>query len=63
MSLKNGLRILDWLASQGEGAGLVAIADALSLPRSTCHRLLTDLVDCRAARATVCSRTSSKAGM
>ncbi|NML30082.1 IclR family transcriptional regulator [Paraburkholderia antibiotica] len=45
MSLKNGLRILDFLASQGEGAGLVAIADALSLPRSTCHRLLADLVD------------------
>src|SRR3954447_6276512 len=45
MSLKNGLRILDLLASQGEGAGLVAIADALSLPRSTCHRLLAELVE------------------
>src|SRR5690349_25017868 len=44
MSLKQGLRILDFLASQGEGAGLVAIADALSLPRSSCHRLLTELV-------------------
>ena len=45
MSLKNGLRILDLLASQGEGVGLVAIADALSLPRSTCHRLLAELVE------------------
>lgn len=48
MSLKNGLRVLDFLASQGEGAGLVAIADALSL---------------RAVRATACSLISLRAGM
>lgn len=45
MSLKNGLRILDLLASEGEGAGLVAIAETLSLPRSTCHRVLTELIE------------------
>ncbi|WP_061958426.1 IclR family transcriptional regulator [Cupriavidus pauculus] len=45
MSLKAGLRILDFLASQGEGAGLVAIAEALGLPRSTCHRVLHELVE------------------
>jgi len=53
MSLKNGLRILDFLASQGEGAGLLAIADALGLPRSTCHRLLVDLVECGYVRQLV----------
>ena len=45
MSLKNGLRVLDFLASQGEGAGLVEIADALGVPRSSCHRVLTELVE------------------
>ncbi|KND61046.1 Transcriptional regulator, IclR family [Candidatus Burkholderia verschuerenii] len=45
MSLKNGLRILDFLASQGEGVGLLAIADALGLPRGTCHRVLAELVE------------------
>jgi DNA-binding IclR family transcriptional regulator len=45
MSLKAGLGILDFLKSQGEGAGLVSIADALNLPRSTCHRVLSELVD------------------
>jgi IclR family transcriptional regulator, acetate operon repressor len=50
MSLKNGLRILDFLASQGEGAGLLAIADALNLPRGTCHRVLAELIDGRYVR-------------
>lgn len=45
MSLKAGLKILDFLASQGEGAGLVAIAEALDLPRSTCHRVLSELME------------------
>jgi IclR family acetate operon transcriptional repressor len=45
MSLKTGLRVLDFLTSQGEGAGLVSIADALDLPRGTCHRVLSELVD------------------
>ncbi|SAK72185.1 IclR family transcriptional regulator [Caballeronia pedi] len=45
MSLKNGLRMLDFLASQGEGAGLVEIADALGIPRSSCHRVLAELVE------------------
>ncbi|QET04573.1 IclR family transcriptional regulator [Cupriavidus pauculus] len=45
MSLKTGLKILDFLASQGEGAGLSVIADALDLPRSTCHRVLGELIE------------------
>lgn len=45
MSLKTGLKILNFLTSQGEGAGLVTIAEALNLPRSTCHRVLSELVE------------------
>ena len=45
MSLKTGLKILNFLTSQGEGAGLVAIAEALNLPRSTCHRVLSELME------------------
>jgi len=45
MSLKTGLKILDFLASQGEGAALAVIADALEVPRSTCHRVLGELAE------------------
>jgi DNA-binding IclR family transcriptional regulator len=40
------MRILELLASQPEGAALVAMADELQLPRSACHRLLADLTRC-----------------
>jgi IclR family acetate operon transcriptional repressor len=40
------LRILETLASQPEGLPLSALAAELSLPRSACHRLLSDLARC-----------------
>ncbi|RYF54480.1 MAG: IclR family transcriptional regulator, partial [Comamonadaceae bacterium] len=40
------LRILEALATQPEGLPLSALADDLGLPRSACHRLLSDLVRC-----------------
>lgn len=42
-ALDRGMAILEHLAAQPEGAPLVALADALDLPHSACHRLLADL--------------------
>jgi DNA-binding IclR family transcriptional regulator len=40
------LRILELLAQQPEGLALAAIADELALPRSACHRLLSEMARC-----------------
>jgi IclR family transcriptional regulator, acetate operon repressor len=37
------LRILETLAHEPEGIALAALADEVALPRSACHRLLTEL--------------------
>ncbi|MGO4329429.1 IclR family transcriptional regulator [Cupriavidus sp. 2TAF22] len=41
--MERTLGILEYLATQVEGTPLAAIADELDIPRSACHRLLTDL--------------------
>jgi IclR family acetate operon transcriptional repressor len=40
------LRILETLASAPEGMPLAALAGELEIPRSACHRLLSELVRC-----------------
>lgn len=45
-TLERAFRILETLAQQPQGLALAAIADELALPRSACHRLLTDMVRC-----------------
>ncbi len=40
------LRILETLAQAPEGVSLSGLADELALPRSACHRLLSELVRC-----------------
>ena len=44
--LERSFAILEYLASYPEGLPLASIAADLNLPRSACHRLLTDLVRC-----------------
>jgi IclR family transcriptional regulator, acetate operon repressor len=44
--LERTLAILEHLATQVEGTPLAMIADDLDIPRSACHRLLTDLKRC-----------------
>lgn len=44
--LERTLGIFELLAAQSDGIELAAIADALDIPRSAVHRLLTDLVRC-----------------
>ena len=43
-TLERSLHILEYLASKPEGQALASIADALQIPRSACHRFLTELV-------------------
>jgi IclR family transcriptional regulator, acetate operon repressor len=43
IALDRGMAILEHLAAQPEGVPLVALADALDMPNSACHRLLADL--------------------
>lgn len=50
--VERALLILETLAAQPEGIGLAALADELGIPRSACHRLLTELVRCGYARQT-----------
>ena len=50
--LERTLGILELLAQQGHGMELAAIADALNIPRSGVHRLLSDLVKCGYVRQT-----------
>jgi IclR family acetate operon transcriptional repressor len=40
------LALLEYLATQVDGVPLARIADELEIPRSACHRLLTDLRRC-----------------
>jgi len=44
--LERTLAILEHLATQVEGTPLAMIADDLDIPRSACHRLLTELKRC-----------------
>ena len=44
--LERTLAILEYLAAQAEATPLALLADELEIPRSACHRLLTDLVRC-----------------
>ncbi len=44
--LERSFAILEYLAVYPEGLPLASIAADLDLPRSACHRLLTDLVRC-----------------
>ncbi len=44
--LERTLAILEHLATQVEGTPLAMIADDLDIPRSACHRLLSDLKQC-----------------
>ncbi|ROZ71487.1 IclR family transcriptional regulator [Ramlibacter sp. WS9] len=45
-TLERSLGILEYLAAYPEGMSLAGIAQDLALPRSACHRLLTDLARC-----------------
>lgn len=44
--VERALRILETLAGAPEGMPLAALAGELEIPRSACHRLLSDLVRC-----------------
>src|SRR5450830_1824487 len=44
--LERTLAILEYLATQAEATPLTLLADELEIPRSACHRLLSDLVRC-----------------
>jgi DNA-binding IclR family transcriptional regulator len=48
--LERSLNILEFLAGHPEGLALADIAEYLAMPRSACHRLLTELVRCRYVR-------------
>jgi DNA-binding IclR family transcriptional regulator len=50
--LERTLAILEYLAANGEGAPMADVADALDIPRSAAHRLLTDLGRCGYVRQT-----------
>jgi len=43
LALDRGLALLERLCGQPEGMPLTALADELDIPRSACHRLLTEL--------------------
>src|SRR5690348_13384294 len=43
-ALARTLDILEFLANNAQASPLAAIADDLEMPRSACHRLLTELV-------------------
>jgi len=43
--LSRAFAILETLAASSEAASLASIADDLEIPRSACHRLLTELVE------------------
>ncbi len=43
LALDRGLSLLELLCGQPEGMALTALADELDMPRSACHRLLTEL--------------------
>ncbi|WP_343051680.1 IclR family transcriptional regulator [Pseudaquabacterium terrae] len=43
IALERGLAILERLAAHSEGLSLIALADEIEMPRSACHRLLTEL--------------------
>jgi IclR family acetate operon transcriptional repressor len=45
-ALERSLGILEYLAVHPEGMSLAGIAQDLEMPRSACHRLLTELVRC-----------------
>lgn len=45
-TLERSLSILEYLAGYPEGMSLANIAQDLGLPRSACHRLVTELVRC-----------------
>ena len=45
-TLERAFRLLELLAQQPEGLALAEMADELALPRSACHRLLTEMVRC-----------------
>ena len=45
-TLERTFGILEYLSGQPEGSTLIAIADDLKIPRSACHRLLTEMVRC-----------------
>lgn len=45
-TLERSLGILEMLAAHPEGLALGAVADDLELPRSACHRLLSELLRC-----------------
>lgn len=46
INLDRSLYALEYLAARPEGQSLTVIADDLQIPRSACHRLLTDLIRC-----------------
>ena len=43
LALDRGLALLERLCGQPEGMALTALADELDMPRSACHRLLSEL--------------------
>jgi IclR family acetate operon transcriptional repressor len=45
-TLERSFGILEYLSGYPDGASLIAIADDLKVPRSACHRLLTEMVRC-----------------
>ena len=45
-TLERSFGILEYLSGYPDGATLIAIADDLKVPRSACHRLLTEMVRC-----------------
>jgi IclR family transcriptional regulator, acetate operon repressor len=45
-AIERSLGVLEYLATYPEGMTLANIAQDLGLPRSACHRLLTELVKC-----------------
>lgn len=51
-TLERSLKILEFLAVAPQGMPLADIADELGLPRSACHRLLTELGRCGYVRQT-----------
>lgn len=46
INLDRSLAALEYLAARPEGQPLASIADDLNIPRSACHRMLSDLVRC-----------------
>lgn len=45
-TLERTFGILEYLSGHPDGATLIAIADNLKVPRSACHRLLSEMVRC-----------------